>query len=171
MLTQLTFSSSLPQSFSVVLGISALYLRISALRLPTVKWDAFVTSWRFYNRAWQPQRHDRLPETSGTLWIHWGALTNQRCSLATGCGIMWEIGQRWCKYVHFVPPQEQQTETPILGSNVYFNNLLPINVAKWPCLQSQWYVKRTIEIISIVCCKHTAPSRYRLPPLWNQGQF
>ena len=35
-LTQLTFSSSLPQSFSVVLRISALYLRISALRLPTV---------------------------------------------------------------------------------------------------------------------------------------
>ena len=34
--TQLTFSSSLPQSLSVVLKISALYLRISALRLPTV---------------------------------------------------------------------------------------------------------------------------------------
>ena len=51
------------------------------------KQDAFVTSWRFHNRAWQPQRHDRLPETSGTLWIHRGALTNQRCSLATGCGI------------------------------------------------------------------------------------
>ena len=46
-----------------------------------------VTSWRFHNHAWQPQRHDRLPETSGTLWIHRGALTNQRCSLATGCGI------------------------------------------------------------------------------------
>ena len=35
-LSQLTFSSSLPQSFSVALMISALYLRISALRLPTV---------------------------------------------------------------------------------------------------------------------------------------
>ena len=46
-----------------------------------------MTSWRFHNRAWQPRRHDRLPETSGTLWIHRGALTNQRCSLATGCGI------------------------------------------------------------------------------------
>ena len=34
-LTQLTFSSSLPQSFSVVLRISELYLRISALRLPS----------------------------------------------------------------------------------------------------------------------------------------
>ena len=30
---------------------------------------------------------DHLPETSGTLWIHRGALTNQQCSLATGCGI------------------------------------------------------------------------------------
>ena len=46
-----------------------------------------MTSWRFHNRALQPQRHDRLSETSGTLWIHWEALTNQRCSLATGCGI------------------------------------------------------------------------------------
>ena len=36
MLTQLTFSSNLPQSFSVALMISALYLRISASRLPTV---------------------------------------------------------------------------------------------------------------------------------------
>ena len=35
-LTQLTFSSSLPQNFSVVLRISALYLRISALMLPIV---------------------------------------------------------------------------------------------------------------------------------------
>ena len=34
-LTQLTFSSSLPQSFSVVLRISELYLTISALRLPS----------------------------------------------------------------------------------------------------------------------------------------
>ena len=49
----------------------------------------FLTSWRFHNHAWQPQRHDGLPETSGTLWIHRGALTNQRCSLATGCGIIW----------------------------------------------------------------------------------
>ena len=49
--------------------------------------DVSVMSWRFHNRAWQPWRHDRLSETSGTLWIHWGALTNQRCSLATGCGI------------------------------------------------------------------------------------
>ena len=63
------------------------FYRSGAHRSDVYKWDAFVTSWRFYNRAWQPQRHDRLPETSGTLWIHRGALTNQRCSLATGCGI------------------------------------------------------------------------------------
>ena len=63
------------------------FYRSGAHRSDVYKWDAFVTSWRFYNRAWQPQRHDRLSETSGTLWIHRGALTNQRCSLATGCGI------------------------------------------------------------------------------------
>ena len=63
------------------------FYRSGAHRSDVYKWDAFVTSRRFYNRAWQPQRHDRLPETSGTLWIHRGALTNQRCSLATGCGI------------------------------------------------------------------------------------
>ena len=55
------------------------------------KRDAFVTSWRFHNLAWQPQRHDRLTETSGTLWIHGGDLTNQRCSLATGCGIKFRL--------------------------------------------------------------------------------
>ena len=59
-----------------------------AQRSDVYKRDVFVTSWRFHNRAWQPQRHDRLRETSGTLWIHRGALTNQRCSLATGCGII-----------------------------------------------------------------------------------
>ena len=64
------------------------FYRSGVHRSDVYKWDAFVTSWRFYNRAWQPQRHDRLPETSGTLWIHRGALTNQRCSLATGCGII-----------------------------------------------------------------------------------
>ena len=64
------------------------FYRSGAHRSDVYKWDAFVTSWRFYNRAWQPQRHDGLPETSGTLWIHRGALTNQRCSLATGCGII-----------------------------------------------------------------------------------
>ena len=71
------------------------FYRSGAPRSDVYKWDAFVTSWRFYNRAWQPQRHDRPPETSGTLWIHRGALTNQRCSLATGCGI---------KYVAMVTP-------------------------------------------------------------------
>ena len=69
-----------------------------AQRNNVYKRDAFVTSWRSHNRAWQPRRHDRLSETSGTLRIHRGALTNQRCSLATGCGIkflrriLWKLG-------------------------------------------------------------------------------
>ena len=65
------------------------FYRSGAHRSDVYKWDAFVTSWRFYNRAWQPQRHDRLTETYWTLWIHRGDLTNQRCSLATGCGIIY----------------------------------------------------------------------------------
>ena len=71
-----------------VLPLTTFY-RSGAQRSDVYKWDVFVTSWRFHNRAWQPQRQDRLPETSGTLWIHRGALTNQRCSLATGCGIIY----------------------------------------------------------------------------------
>ena len=63
------------------------FYRPRAQRSDVYKRDAFVTSWRFHNRAWQPRCHDSLPETSGTLWIHRGALTNQRCSLATGCEI------------------------------------------------------------------------------------
>ena len=63
------------------------FYRLGVQKSNVYKRDVFVTSWRFRNGAWQPQRHNRLPETSGTLWIHWGALTNQRCSLATGCGI------------------------------------------------------------------------------------
>ena len=69
-----------------VLPLTTVY-RSGAQKSNVYKRDAFVTTWRFHNRAWQPQRHDSLPETSGTLWIHRGALTNQRCSLATGCGI------------------------------------------------------------------------------------
>ena len=69
-----------------VLPLTTFY-RSGAQKSNVYKRDVFVTSWRFHNRAWQPQRHDRLPETSGTLWIHRGALTNQRCSLATGCKI------------------------------------------------------------------------------------
>ena len=70
-----------------VLPLTTFY-RSGAQKSNVYKREAFVTSWRFHNRAWQPQRHNRLPETYGTLWIHRGALTNQRCSLAIGCGIM-----------------------------------------------------------------------------------
>ena len=69
-----------------VLPLTTFY-RPRAQRSDVYKQDSFVTPWRFHNRAWQLRRHDRLPETSGTLWIHRGALTNQRCSLATRCGI------------------------------------------------------------------------------------
>ena len=58
------------------------FYRSGAQRNNVYKRDVIVTSWRFHNRAWQPQRHDRLPETSGTPWINRGSLTNQRCSLA-----------------------------------------------------------------------------------------
>ena len=69
-----------------VLPLTTFY-QSGAQRSNVYKRNASVTSWRFHIRAWQPQRHDRMPETSRTLWIHRGALTNQRCSLATGCGI------------------------------------------------------------------------------------
>ena len=62
-----------------VLPLTTFY-RSGAQKSNVYKQDAFVTSWRFHNRAWQPQHHDRLPETSGTLWIHRGALTNQTIS-------------------------------------------------------------------------------------------
>ena len=76
------------------------FYRSGAQKSNVYKRDVFVTSWRFHNRAWQPRRHDRLPETSGTLWIHRGALTNQRCSLATGCGInIWSL--EFSRYVCF----------------------------------------------------------------------
>ena len=70
-----------------VLPLTTFY-RSGAQRSDVYKRDMFVTLWRFHNRAWQPQRHDSLSETSGTMWIHRGVLTNQRCSLATGCGII-----------------------------------------------------------------------------------
>ena len=79
--------------------------RSGAQKSNVYKRDVFVTSWRFHNRAWQPQRHDRLPETSGTLWIHRGALTNQWCSLATGCGI--NHAEWGCSY----PPSEWTSVT------------------------------------------------------------
>ena len=64
------------------------------------KRDVFVTSWRFHNHAWQPQ----LPEISRTLWIHRGALTNQRCSLATGCGIIRSRTRQNFELVHIIGP-------------------------------------------------------------------
>ena len=86
------------------------FYRSGAHRSDVYKWDAFVTSWRFYNRAWQPQRHDRLPETSGTLWIHRGALTNQRCSLATGCGIMFKVIALLHSILYYISSRLKRTQ-------------------------------------------------------------
>ena len=41
-------------------------------------------SWGSDNRTRQPHCYNRLSKTSGILWIRWGALTNQLCSLLTG---------------------------------------------------------------------------------------
>ena len=49
-----------------VLPLTTFY-RSGAQRINVYKRDAFVTSWRSHNRAWQPRRHDRLSETSRTL--------------------------------------------------------------------------------------------------------
>ena len=57
-LTQLTFSSSLPQNFSVVLRISALYLRISALNRHQMILEAYVNNFGKKSFAW---RHTLQP--------------------------------------------------------------------------------------------------------------
>ena len=65
----------------------AMFYWSGAQRSDVYKRDVFVTSLRIHNHAWQPQHYNHLSETSRILWIHRRALTNQRCSLATGCGI------------------------------------------------------------------------------------
>ena len=100
------------------------FYRSGAHRSDVYKWDAFVTSWRFYNRAWQPQRHDRLSETSGTLWIHRGALTNQRCSLATGCGISLQNSSRHVLGPPSVSRPGQASQCPANHRPGYWSNLL-----------------------------------------------
>ena len=77
-----------------VLPLTTFY-RSGAQRSDVYKCDMSVTSWRFHNRAWQPRRHDRLSDTSETLNPP-GALNNQRCSLATECGISMSSV---CRYV------------------------------------------------------------------------
>ena len=79
-----------------------------------------MTSWRFHNRAWQPQRHDRLPETSGTLWIRRAALANQRCSLATGCGISHQMVMVMVMNDLLPPPICAMSTGPPILENSYF---------------------------------------------------
>ena len=80
------------KNYTIIIRIMVLlttFYRSGAQSRDVYKRDVSVTPWKFHNRAWQPQCRGPLSETSGTLWIHRGALTNQRCSLATGCGIKW----------------------------------------------------------------------------------
>ena len=83
-----------------VLPLTTFY-RSGAQRSNVYQRDMDEIWWRFHNRAWQPQRHDRLPETSGTLWIHRGALTNQWCSQSTGCGSTKESQRPRCRPQHW----------------------------------------------------------------------
>ena len=96
--------------------------------------DVFVTSWRFHNRAWQPRRHDRLPETSGTLWIHWGALINQRCSLATGCGITSQITNLMIVYsIVYSDADQRKHQSSVSLAFVRWIHRGPVNSPhKWP---------------------------------------
>ena len=102
-----------------VLPLTTFY-RSGVQRSNVYQRDVFVTSWRFHNRAGQPQHHDPLPETSGTLWIHRGALTNQRCSLATGCGIV-------LKFAWWSPSETWHCEVPIPDSKAGWSYLF-----HWP---------------------------------------
>ena len=119
------------------------FYRSGAPRNDVYKWDAFVTSWRFYNRAWQPQRHDRPPETSGTLWIHRGALTNQRCSLATGCGINTEQKQN---LVSLLSNISSLSDTKNLLSFWRIVTILPRAVLAW------WrHQMETFSVLLAIC--------------------
>ena len=115
------------------------FYRSGAHRSDVYKWDAFVTSWRFYNRAWQPQRHNRLPETSGTLWIHQGALTNQRCSLTTGCGINHLIENQRCPDVEFV--------VAVGNGDCRYDNLRSTSVNKVDITTTRGVLRRNVVIL------------------------
>ena len=106
-----------------------------------------MTSWWFYNRAWQPQRHDRLPETSGTLWIHRGALTNQRCSLATGCGIN-SATSNWTATLRRSVVYEITTETGISHSDVYLRLERVSNLLSLVCAPVTGYIPHSTVFIN-----------------------
>ena len=91
MLTQLTFSSSLPQSFSVVLKISALYLRISALRLPTMICDIISNQLWCHQQSIVTSSAINCDIISNQLWCHQQSIVT---SSAINCDII--SNQLWC---------------------------------------------------------------------------
>ena len=71
-----------------VLPLTTFY-RSGAQKSNVYKREAFVTSWRFHNRAWQPQRHDRLPETSGTHIVGSRAAERLCCVMLPRFWLFW----------------------------------------------------------------------------------
>ena len=119
--------SKKPRHNNPICAATDAVLSIGSAEQQCYKRHVSVTSWRFHNRTWQPQCHDRLPETSGTLWIHRVALTNQRCSLATGCGINVIIVTSLCTLnsnnQHFTLTQQQ---TSCAGKTKYLHQMPPL---------------------------------------------
>ena len=110
-----------------------------------------MTLWRFHNRAWQPERRDRLPETSGTLWIHRGALTNQRCSLATGCGITAWIPSEVTRTFFFDLPIWDSNSSPF-SCRSFSSQREPTVVGSMICTSLS---KSKYEIYHMLPCSHT----------------
>ena len=139
--------------------------RSGARRSDVYQRDAFVTSWRSHNRTWQPERHDRLPETSGTLWIHRGALTNQRCSLATGCGIkglndsqkftmFYELFQRvYDEDVSQAAQDEGKKEDQVWKAATPYSNVTSLAPGKCSCYLNNVIFELILWII-IMCISH-----------------
>ena len=116
------------------------FYRPRAQKSNVYKRDVFVTSWRFHNPAWQPQRHDRLSETSGTLWIHRAALANQRWSLATGCGISHQMVMVMIMN-DLLPPPLCNVNRPSRSDIQLFQNLtMKIHGEGHVCGQTQGHV-------------------------------
>ena len=145
----------------------ATFYRSGAQRSDVYKRDVFVTSWRFHNRAWQPQRHDRLPETSRTLWIHRGALTNQRCSIATGCRIDIYMSAALPykeNKVKWIPYKENRMIRICRQRRLYQGQ---IRVMYWMNIYLlQWYHIDEIMSIKTASVRMTSAQSWRQRPHW-----
>ena len=116
------------------------FYRSWAQKCNVYKRDVFVMSWRFHNRAWQLQRHDRLAKSSGTLWIDQAALAKQRCSLATGCGISHQMIMVMVMY-DLLPPHLCNVNRPSHSEKHLFQNLtMKIHGQGHVCGRSQGHV-------------------------------